>query len=471
VGGEPELIMPVEPNNTYAFSVSPDGRTVAEFRRDEAGLFGVMISSPAGSPFRKYSPAPFAGKDVFNSPVLHFSPDGTRLLLLRAGDQGREEAWLLPYPEGRGKPRLVLKNIPQAGGTPTFSWMPDSRHIVISFERNQETPPHLWIADTESEEVRPLTGGTSVESQPAISPDGRKILYVEQLFDENIVSVSLDDGSLRNLIATDRSENMPAWAAGVAKLAYVTNRDGPQQIWLRSPDESDRPIVTANDFPAASTNWFMDPSLSPEGDRIVFTRIDTAGACQMWIESLSGGSPVRLTKSPDAAEFAGSWSLDGTRLAYFQVSLGKTALMIIKAGSQAKPVKLKEDIDSLPEWSPTGEWIAYAGKDGWSLISPDGHASRTIGKIDTQHLTFSKDGKRLYGIRAEGEHQFLFSTDLATLQSKTIQDLGKDAAPRSGLRFSVAPDGKSFVYTVAKSKSNIWLFEGFAKTGWLRGAN
>jgi eukaryotic-like serine/threonine-protein kinase len=475
VGGEPELIMPVEPNNTYAFSVSPDGRTVAEFRPDETGLFGVMISSPAGSPFRKYSPTPFAGKDVFNKPVLHFSPDGTRLLLLRAGDQGREEAWLVPYPEGRGTPRLVLKNIPRAGGTPTFSWMPDSRHIVISVMRNQETPPHLWIADTESDEVRPLTSGTSVETQPAVSPDGRKILYTEGIFDENIVSVSLDDGALRNLIATDRSESMPAWAARAAKLAYVTNRDGPLQIWLRDPDGSDRPIVTGNDFPGESTKWFMDPSLSAEGDRIVFTRIDAAGACQMWIQSLSGGAPVRLTKSPDAAEFAGSWSPDGTRLAYFQVSLGKTALMIVKAGSQATPIKLKEDIDDLPEWSPTGEWIAYEDKDGWALISPDGHDSRTIGKIDTQHLTFSKDGKRLYGIRAEGEHQFLFSMDLATLQVKTIRDLGQDAAPRSGvnpgIRFSVAPDGKSFVYTVAKSKSNIWLFEGFAKTGWLRGAN
>ncbi len=475
IGGEPELIMAVEPTNRYALSVSPDGRTVAEFRRDESGLFGIAISSPAGSPFRKYSPAPFAGKDVFNTPVIRFSPDGTRLLLLRAGDQGREEAWLVPYPEARGTPRLVLKNLPQAGGTPTFSWMPDSRHIVISFERNQETPSHLWIADTESEEIRPLTSGTSVESQPAMSPDGRKILYVEGVSDENIVSVSLDDGALRNLIATDRSESMPAWAASVAKLAYVTNRDGPQQIWLHGPDGSDRPIVTGNDFPGESTNWFMNPSLSPAGDRIIFTRVDAAGSCRMWIESLSGGSPVRLTKSPDAAEFAGSWSPDGTRLAYFGLSRGKTALMVIKLGSQADPLKLKEDIGGLPEWSPTGEWIAYEDKDGWALISPDGHASRTIGKIDTQHLTFSKDGKRLYGIRAEGEHQFLFSMDLATLRATTIQDLGKDAAPRSGLnpgiRFSLAPDGKSFVYSVGKSKSNIWLFEGFEKPGWLHRAN
>jgi hypothetical protein len=29
------------------------------------------------------------------------------------------------------------------------------------------------------------------------------------------------------------------------------------------------------------------------------------------------------------------------------------------------------------------------------------------------------------------------------------------------IRFSMAPDGKSFVYSVATRHSNLWMFEGF----------
>jgi eukaryotic-like serine/threonine-protein kinase len=465
VGGEPEFIM--AQGQMLPLAISPDGRALVEFRYHADEPSTLAISSPIGSPLRNYSP--IASKGIFNAPALRFSPNGKKILLL-CNDQGGEKAWLVPFPEGGGSPRLVLKNIPKYGFTPAFSWMPDSRHIVIPVQQSQESTSHLWIADTESDEVRPLTTGTSNESDPAVSPDGRKILYVERQSDYNIVSVSLADGTARNLIATDRSESMAAWSAGRPMLTYVTDRDGAPEIWLRLPDGSDRPIVTANDFPGGTTRFFMNPSLSPEGDRVIFTRIESAGAGLIWIASLSGGSPVRLTNSEGETEFAGSWSPDGKRFTYIRASPGKYALMIVKAGGQATPVKLKDlgAVDELPIWSPTGEWIAHRDNNSWSLISPEGNVSRNLGKIDTPQLTFSKDGKQLYGIREDGDHHFLFSMDLRTLRVKTIRDLAENeplCAFCPGIRFSVAPDGKSFVYTVGKFKSNIWLFEGFAKPG------
>jgi hypothetical protein len=83
---------------------------------------------------------------------------------------------------------------------------------------------------------------------------------------------------------------------------------------------------------------------------------------------------------------------------------------------------------------------------------------------------FSADGKLLYGVRAEQEHNMLFSVDVATGSEKVIGDLGKDFRPASGLnpgiRFSLAPDGKSFVYSTRTFKRNLWMLEGFApKTG------
>ncbi len=470
VGGEPERVMDVD--GTMALAISPDSQALAAVRTDNAsGLTSVWISSPIGAAWKAYSPAPFATKELYNVPRLAFSPDGRQILFARHGTKGRLEIWILPYPQGGASPRQVLRELPAFGTTPQFSWMPDSRHLVVARAAREEYPYHLWIVDTESNWLEPLTFGTTGDYDPAVSPDGQKILYTEAGGHLDINSVSLGDGAVRKLIATDRSESMAAWSARQPKFAYVTDRNGPFEIWIHSQDGTERALATSADFPKDDTKWFMDPTLSPEGASVIFTRIAKDGAAELWVLSLAGGAPVRLTNSSGIAECGGSFSPDGNRVAFLQQFEGKGSLVVHQVGSQSRPVLLKEDVgEYLPDWSPTGDWISYRDKNGWNLISPDGKNARPLGKIDTPHLAFSKDGKRLYGIRTvpfEPEHQLLFSLDIDTLRMKTIADLGLENAPatdlRPGIRFSLAPDGKSFIYSTAKTRSNLWLLEGFTQ--------
>jgi hypothetical protein len=56
-----------------------------------------------------------------------------------------------------------------------------------------------------------------------------------------------------------------------------------------------------------------------------------------------------------------------------------------------------------------------------------------------------------------------------TLKRKIIKDLGKDlqpGAPNSVIRFSMAPDGKSFVYSTAYSRQDLWMLTGYRQPGW-----
>ena len=72
----------------------------------------------------------------------------------------------------------------------------------------------------------------------------------------------------------------------------------------------------------------------------------------------------------------------------------------------------------------------------------------------------------LYGLREDGDRELLFSVDVATGVEKVIGDVGRAYQPSSdlnpGIRFSLAPDGKTFVYAVDQTTSNLWLMEGFA---------
>lgn len=349
-----------------------------------------------------------------------------------------------------------------------FSWFPDNRHVVLSLPAHLGDPGNLWIADTAGRSLRRLTSTPSSQYLPAASPDGQRILYQEISSDLDIAKVSLTDGTVIRLINTERDESMPAWAAGVGKFAYVTTRNGPSEIWMHNEDGSDRPLVTPQDFAPAAVNFFMNPTLTPNANRVVYTMGEVGGKTLLYISSTSGGAPTRVTNSDSSGEYAGSLSPDGKQLAYLDLVADKAYLMVVRTTGQATPSRLRENVASeLPQWSPKGEWITFANDDGWHLISPDGKNVRDIGKLNVQHLAFSLDGRRLFGIRGEQGHQYLFSIDANAPGSgmKTIADVGKDYAPASnfnpGYRLSVAPDGTCAIYSVATIKSSIWLFEGF----------
>ncbi len=479
VGGNLEFIMDFDCDS--ACDVSPDGKVFATHMKDKDGNYVVEVSDPLGSPLRPYTPAPFMSKAVYNVPQLAFSRDGKEILLYRAGDEKTGEAWLLPYPAGGTPPKRILQKLPVVGflvGSPSFSWLPDNRHIVISLVTDENAPSHLWIADTASNELTPLTTGPSRELFPLVSPDGESILYDQDASHYDVVSVFVEDGTAKTLISSGHIDVMAAWSANRAKLAWVTDRSGPGEIWVHSPDGSDRPVVTAADFPAGTNEWFANPSLSPDGDRVIYSRWDRAGGSYLWISSLSGGAPVRLTSVDTGSERGGSWSPDGDRFVYLQVQAGKTSLMMVKTSGNAAPVVLREGVNegSLPDWSPAGDWITFNDDKGWNLISPDGKTSKSLGKIGTRYLAFSKSGKLLYGMQwnqteDQISHTMLFSLDPVTHKQTVIKELSMDLWPESpsiaGVRFSVAPDGKSFVYSTADNRKDLWMLTGYRQPGWL----
>jgi len=60
----------------------------------------------------------------------------------------------------------------------------------------------------------------------------------------------------------------------------------------------------------------------------------------------------------------------------------------------------------------------------------------------------------------------LFRIDIATGAETVVGNVGREFQPGSNLspsiRFSLAPDGKSFVYGSGTFTNNLWMLEGFA---------
>ena len=131
------------------------------------------------------------------------------------------------------------------------------------------------------------------------------------------------------LIATERYEAMPAWAAKEPILAYTTDRNGPNEIWLHGPGTAERPLFPTRASSGGSGKWLSGPSPSPDGTRVIYGVIDN-GILSLRIAAVSGGAPIRLTNDSSATEDPGSWSPDGAWYVYQAAHNGKDDLMKVK---------------------------------------------------------------------------------------------------------------------------------------------
>jgi Tol biopolymer transport system component len=346
---------------------------------------------------------------------------------------------------------------------------------VLGLQRTGDSSQQLWLADTASSEFHAITSGTAFRSGPAASPDGQRIIFGEESGTYDIVSVDLASATVRPLLATERDELMPSWAVSKPLLAYITDRNGPQEIWLQSDDSSDRPLVTARDFPGVTVQWFMGPAMAPQGDRVVYTKVDAGGAQRLWISAVAGGPPVQLTNDQSSSEFPGSWSADGNWFTYQAFRDGKASLLKVKTSGQATPMVVKAgvdpDNDAVPIWSPDGETILL----GENLYSADGQTVRSLSEHEADGYVFGQDGKLLYGLRSTSAGEALFTMDVKSGAEKLVGVLASEYRPRSPLnpavRLSLSPDGKRIAYGAAKFNDNLWMLEGFArKTSWLKKA-
>ncbi|HEY3841213.1 MAG TPA: protein kinase, partial [Bryobacteraceae bacterium] len=243
VGGEPDVAMPMD-RAFVNLRVSGDGKSLVAIRVDENRKLSLWTASPVGSELKRYPPGAFETATWSNQPVAQVSPDGRSIVLIMDALEGRQ-VWRLPYPAGT--PERIFRNVPGTsfGG---WSWFASGRGGVWSLGGR------LWRADMRSEVREAMTGGVSSESQsqPALSPDGKHLLFKQSRTDYMIVSASLSDATVERVISSEVATGMPLWSPQRKAFVYVSGRSGSSAIWMRGED-GDRPIVTAESITSGSS--------------------------------------------------------------------------------------------------------------------------------------------------------------------------------------------------------------------------
>jgi Tol biopolymer transport system component len=470
-GSTPEMVL----ENATRAALSPDGKMLAFVKdeSDQAGAMSLWFASEVTAPIRpeattKYTAWPF-GQSRFANVTPRFSPDGRQLLLLcevwfaeRSAIQGSSGFIAISLADLRA--HRVLGSLAGKPRAQNFSWMPDSRHIVMTLQISGPPAYHLWLADTWADREWPITMTTESEGFGASSKDGR-IAFAQEETNFDLVRLPLDGSGMQSLLSTSRDELDPAWTPGRDEYAYVTDRSGPLEIWRRSVDgQWDSPLVRPNDFPSR-TSAFGSLAFSPDGKSLAYERLGSDGY-RLWISTLAGGAPQRLAPDEEVYQDGPAWSPNGKDVAFVRASARGWDLMKAQSG-QSSVVIARDAVApySRPQWSPDGSLIAFKSQAGLSVIQEDGQGRRVISRDDW--LTFAwnpKDGL-IYGLRRSDD---LVHFSLASLNPKNgaVRRIGRDLGllpianqPIRGFTWT----GHDFAMSIARVKSDIWILDGLGR--------
>jgi serine/threonine protein kinase/Tol biopolymer transport system component len=314
-----------------------------------------------------------------------------------------------------------------------------------------------------------------------------------QPFDVESLTLSGDVATIATGIRVEGSQRLAYVSASLTgQLAWATSRAADNVLAVYNRDG--RRIRTL-DVPQGK---LVQPVLSPDGKRLLFTGIERGGA-DIFLYDLSTNVTERLTTDPSYEE-APAWTPDGSAMVYFGKDGEKDAVLrlAIGRGAQSEPLFTSDDISSGYETAdrrfliltlfnagtgddivvrvresgklvplvagPGSDILAGMSTDGRTLLMTQQSGSRSFASVarlrtDGPELALGAlqmvaDGVRAAVLRPDGREVIVVSPDglvkaIALAPSGDTIAIGATTplfqAPRIAESFTVGPTGQEFV--------------------------
>ncbi|MGC1619687.1 MAG: S9 family peptidase [Candidatus Acidiferrum sp.] len=376
------------------------------------------------------------------------------------------------------------------------------------FPLHAQEPPHKLSVMDEFQ--------IQLATDPQISPDGKKIVYVRRFADPmtdrryaNLWVVNSDGSDQRALTSGNHNDATPRWSPDSTRLAYLSDVDGKQQIYIRWMDSGQTARITNLDESPDAIAWSPDGKMlsfsalvpgkgphiadlptPPAGakwadpakafDRLVY-RFNGAGYLkpgfmQVFVVSADGGAPRQVSEGdfPNGGNEYGpnraTWTADGKDLLISVNRHPESDLEVFDtdiydfsvANGSSRALTHRQGPDNSPALSPDGNWIAYTGFDDrfqghqttkLYLMKRDGTDSHSISdklEHDIQNPEWAPDNSGVYfQYDDQGDTKIGFLSPNGAFK-KIADHVAATTSAYGGGSFSVARSG-SLAFTYGRS--------------------
>jgi serine/threonine-protein kinase len=234
------------------------------------------------------------------------------------------------------------------------------------------------------------------------------------------------------------------------RIVVVIQEGGSRDVWVYDILRGTLTRLTFGEGDNAS------PILSPDGQRIAFTRFKDGSTSILAKPADGRGSEETLLPAQASTILPGSWSPNGKFLAYSQSSRsGKLEIWVVPLEGEHKPQPLMANqFDEVSAaFSPDGKYLAYASNESGHnevYVIPFGQGSGKwqISTGGGNLPVWARNGKELFyryrgdimGVDVTTQPVFKASAPRAIVPAKALASLS------SGLdNFDVGPDGQRFL--------------------------
>ena len=340
-------------------------------------------------------------------------------------------------------------------------------------------------------------------TDPQISPDGKRIVYVRNFMDvmkdrkrSNLWIINTDGSVHRPLTTGNTNDSSPRWSPDGSRLLYTSRDQDSAQIFIRWMDSGQSARISRVTQPFSGITWspdgksiafsmlipdenktFAQMPAKPEGaewadpskviDRLIY-RSDGEGYLKpghwhIFVLPSEGGTPRQLTTGNFDHQGRISWTNDSKFLLFsanrnkdweYDPNNSEIFELSIEDGS-LRALTSRKGPDQSPALSPDGRMIAYTGYDDryqfyqvtrLSVMNRDGSGARVLTEKldrDVANPVWTANGESIcYQYDDQGETKIGCATMNAGLRTIATKLGGTSLdRPYSAASFSISKNG------------------------------
>ena len=176
---------------------------------------------------------------------------------------------------------------------------------------------------------------------------------------KEIFQVDRDGEGLVQLTHYNSLTLSPSMAAD-GRLAYVTYKGGPPEIWGQR--EVGGPHVRLYPLEPGRSEILVSPAWSPDGRQLAFAQSDKRGHCDVMVLDINSRQVRRLT-SRNGNNTEPAWNATGTVIAFTSDRSGTPQIYLMGSdGTNSSRVITEGHYNSNPALSPDGTSVAYSSR-------------------------------------------------------------------------------------------------------------